>query len=266
MATDYSRTGLVLLLTACIAPKPGIANQLRRNDPGTRLRDYAAGLRFWMEYPDDRIRGIVFADNSGQPLDALRALVNAHNPAGRPVEFHAFDHPAPVPNLSYGFNEAFLVSETIDQSALLAESVHFGKVTGRYRFPDLSRLLNRLPSDYRAAVDTTGCRPWPWRARSKPISSFALALFHTTFYRDNLKQLFNRMYPAPPWDRCQYIESMIYDHLWPLRHEPGIILRWPCNCEPVGIAANGADFRAPRRRLRAAIRATTRILLPNLWL
>jgi hypothetical protein len=266
MVADCSRTGLILLLTACIAPKPGIANRLNRNDPNIRLRDYAAGLRFWIEYPDDRIRGIVFADNSGHPLDSLRALAHAHMRTGRPVEFHSFDHAAPLPNLSYGFNEAILVSETLAASALLAESVHFGKVTGRYRFPDLSRLLNRLPPDFRAAVDTTGCWPWPWKARSKPISSFALALFQTTFYREHLMRLFERMYPAPPWDRCQYIESMIYDHLWPLRHEPGIILRWPCNCEPVGIAANGVDFRAPRRRLRAAIRAATRILLPHLWL
>ncbi len=260
------KKGLVLLLTACIEPKPAIATLLRRNDAPTRLRDYETSLRFWLEYPDERIRGIVFADNSGYTLDSVRAVAAARQRADRPVEFHSFDHPAPLPNLSYGYNEAILVSQTLDRSALLAGSDYFAKVTGRYRFPDLSRLLDRLPSDFAVAVDSTGCRPWPWKARAKPISNFALALFQTEFYRRELKDLQGRMYPAPPWDRCQYIESMIFDTLWPRRREPGIILRWPCNCEPQGVGANGSDYQSPRRRFRAGIRALNRIFLPSLWL
>jgi len=259
-------SGIILLLTACIAPKPEVTQFLRRSDPMLRLRDYESSLQFWLGYQDERIKGLVLADNSGHPLDSLRAIAARHRRSDLSIEFHSFDHPGVPATMSYGYSEAILVRETLRTSALLASRSHFAKVTGRYCFPNLSRLLDQLPADFRVAVDTTGCLPWPFHARSNPFSNFALALFENKFYRDNLEDLADRMVPALPWNRLQYIETMLYDHLWPRRHEPGIILRWPCNCEPVGIGANGNNYRSPRRRLRAAIRAVNRVVLPSLWL
>lgn len=255
-----------LLLTACIAPKQEIASLLRRADPALRLRDYAEALRSWFRMKDARIGAIVFADNSGHPLDELKRLADAEAPAGVAVEFHSFDYPAPSSSISYGYPELLLVNETLDTSPSLKRLPHFAKVTGRYQYPDLPCLLDRLPSNYRVALDTTGVRPWPWRARSNPICGFGLALFQTAFYRRHLLDLPSAMRPAPPWSRLQFVEPMLYDRLLPLKHETGVILRWPCNCEPVGVGANGEDYRGFRRRLRAGLRSLNRRILPSLWL
>lgn len=59
---------------------------------------------------------------------------------------------------------------------------------------------------------------------------------------------------------------MLFDRLIQMRGHKGIILRWPCSCEAVGIAANGSSYQGLRRRIRAQLRAIDRILLPNLWL
>lgn len=256
----------LLLLTACIAPKPEIAGHLGRSDPALRLDDYVRGLRFWFRLRDPRVAGLVFTDNSGHPLDALRELARTEAPPDFPVEFHSFDFPAPPRTISYGHPEALLVNETLARSELAARIPYFVKVTGRYRFPDFGRLMNRLPADYRVALDTTGARPWPWRSRSNPICSFALAFFNTRFYLDRLADLPAHMREAPPWNRLQFIESMLYDRLAPMRDEPGVILRWPRNCEPEAIGANGVSYQSPRRRVRASLRAVNRVLLPGLWL
>lgn len=255
-----------LLLTACIAPKPDIAGLLKRSDPAQRLADYAASLRFWLRLADPRIGAIVFVDNSGHPLDALQTLAARENLTSIPVEFHSFDYPAPPPTLNYGHPEMRMINEVLGISEQLSRLPWFAKVTGRYHYPAFSRLLDRLPHDYRVAVDTTGMRPAPWRRLSNPISLFALAFFQTEFYRRHLQDIPDRMRPAPPWDRRQFVEPMIHDTLYPMRKEPGIIMRWPCNCEPRGIGANGQNYRAPRRRAVSFIRAVARRLCPSFWI
>ena len=59
-------------MTACIAPKPGVREMLCRADPSVRLKDYQRGLEFWLKLDEPRIGGVVFADNSGYPLDVLQ--------------------------------------------------------------------------------------------------------------------------------------------------------------------------------------------------
>jgi len=255
-----------LLLTACIAPKPAIASLLKRADPTTRLHDYLAALRSWFQLRDPRIGAVIFAENSGHPLDKLKAMAAQEAPAGITVEFHSFDFAAPSPSMSYGHPEIQLVNAALSASSAASRLPYFIKVTGRYQYPDLPRLLDRLPAGYKVAVDTTGVRPWPWHAQSNPFCSFGLALFQTEFYRHHLWSLPDLMRPAPPWNRLQFVETMLYDRLIAHRHEPGVILRWPCNCEPVGIGANGSDYRGSRRRLIAALRAANRMLLPSVWL
>lgn len=256
-----------LLLTACIAPKPAIAALLHRSDPEIRLRDYAESLRFWLNLRDPRVGAIVFADNSGYPLDTLRAIADAETRPGSPtVEFHSFDYPAPSPLFSYGHPEMLLVNETLDRSLAIARLPYFVKVTGRYRFPDFSRLLDHLPVDYQVAVDSTGAALWPFSKKTNFISHFALGFFRRDFYREHLGDIPNRMRPAPPWNRMQFVEPMIYDTLYPLRHRPGVIMRWPHNCEPLGVGANGHDYRDRRRRAVAFVRAVARKITPRWWI
>ena len=254
------------MLTACIAPKEGVAGLLHRADPDVRLRDYIETLQFWLRLREPSIGGILFADNSGYPLESLRAVVEHEANKELPVEIVSFDHPAPPPSLSYGHSELILINAALATSALAKRLPYLMKVTGRYRFPDIGRLMGKLPQGYRVALDTTGAKPWPWHQRSNPICGFGLALIETGFYHQYLADIPTHMRPAPPWNRHQFIESMFYDRLYPMRKERGIILRWPCNCEPVAIGSNGMDYRSPRRRLRAGLRAINRVILPKLWL
>jgi hypothetical protein len=77
----------VVLMTACIAPKAGTREGLRRSDPAVRLADYKWALEFWLTIKSDQIVGIVFAENSGYPLDELKELAARCARKVRDVEF-----------------------------------------------------------------------------------------------------------------------------------------------------------------------------------
>jgi hypothetical protein len=249
-----------LLMTSCIAPKAGV----RRIDPGLRLADYRAALKFWFEKRDPRITGIVFSDNSGYPLSELRDYADTINIHRLPIEFHEFDHPAATPYLNYGYNEFILINATLARSTLTSLHSHFIKTTGRYRFPAISRLLDNLPAHFDLAVDCRGC-DLPC-IRIPRQASIALFVCRLDFYLSDLADIPNRMVPAPPWNRLQYAEDVLYDRFYPRRNEPGLILRWPCSCDPAGIGANGINHTSPHKRLHNFVRAVARRLLPSCWI
>jgi hypothetical protein len=237
---------------------------LKRTDTSLRLRDYMEGLGFWLSLPDPLIGRIVFADNSNYPLRALEDFAATLSSAVRPVEFLSFDFPAPAPGLSYGYSEFLLVNRALEKSKLLRDGRYFIKATGRYRFPDISRLIRQLPADFLAAVDSKGYRPFGMH--SNPITSVALAIFDRSFYEAELLGIPAAMVPAPPWNRRQFVEPVLYDALHPNRADPRVIMRWPCNCEPVGIGSNGDNYRSRRKILQSALRAVSRRVLPGLWI
>jgi hypothetical protein len=253
-----------VLMTACIEPKAGVRESLRRSDASVRLSDYKDGLAFWLTLPDQLIGGIVFADNSNYPLRELEESAAQLARADRPVEFLSFDFPAPNPNLSYGHSEFLLINRAMERSELLRNGRYFIKATGRYRFPGISRLLRRLPHDFIVAVDSKGFRPFG--LRSEPMSCVALTLFDRQFYEATLSGIPAAMVPAPPWNRQQFVEHVLFDALYPRRADPRVVMRWPCNCEPVGVGSNGDDYRRFRKRLQQVARAASRRLWPGLWI
>src|ERR1700759_4800132 len=76
----------LLVMTACIDPSAG-HYRIQRADPAVRLADYQHALRFWLAYPDQRVRRILFIENSGYPLDSLKAIPESENNLGKQVEF-----------------------------------------------------------------------------------------------------------------------------------------------------------------------------------
>ncbi len=253
----------VVLMTACIAPKAGVREQLVRADPALRLQDYKEALLSWLDLAEPRIGGIVFAENSGYPLDELQALVKTRA-SELPVEFLSFDHPAPDPGLHYGHTEFLLINAALASSRLAATFPYFIKATGRYRFPSISRLLRRLPRDYDIAVDCRGS-DLPGFKRTR-LATVALFLARRDFFRREVSDLPSRMEPAPPWTRKQFVENVLFDQLHARRREPGILLRWPCNCDPVGVGANGDQYFTPGKRLKNLVRGVLRRVFPPLWL
>lgn len=253
-----------VVLTATIAPKVCGGQTITRSNPGVRLQDYKDSLAWWLSQRRDWMAGIVFAENSGSDLTCLREFVNANNPHSVPVEFISFDHPAPPEGLHYGYSEFILVREALLASKLALKTTHLIKATGRYRFPNIERLVRRLPHDYSIACE---CRCNRLLSKHRHLfTTFALLPCRRSFFLERLAHLPETMVPAPPWTRSQFIEDVLFDYLAPLKTDPSIIYRWPCNCEPEGVGANGDNYATPRKRIQNAIRAVARVILPRLWL
>lgn len=261
---DSNEGEFIVLMTACVAPKAEVRAGLKRTDPGVRLHDYLEGLAFWLTLPEPLIGGIVFAENSNYPLHELEACARRLARPDRPVEFQSFDFPAPPQGMSYGYSEFLLVNKALEHSRLIRAGRYFIQATGRYRFPDISRLLRRLPDDFLVAVDSTGALRFG--ARKHMICTVGLALFDRGFYEAEISRLPASMVPAPPWNRRQFIEPVLYDALYPRRADPRIIMRWPRSCEPVGIGSNGDSYRGFKKGLKRITRAALRRLLPGLWI
>lgn len=251
---------LTILLTATIAPK---GNAVFRSDPKARLEDYKKALRFWLTVEDDRIGPLVFAENSGYPLDELAQFADMLPGRRREIEFVGTDMPATPEGLNYGYSEFALVEYANSNSMQLGQRPYFAKVTGRYIFPQISRLLNKLPDDFLIAADCRGQKPWGFAGL--PILTVGLILFNREFYLREVASLYQTMVPAPPWTRKQFIEPVLYDALFPRCAERGMILRWPCNCEAKGVGGDGVILDRGRRRLNLAFRAGLRTVWPSLW-
>jgi hypothetical protein len=254
----------VVLLTATIAPNARMAAGIRRSDPAVRLGDYADALRFWLGLPDAWLAGIVFAENSGYRLEELERVAAGANPRRLPVEFLSHEDPGPPEGLHYGYSEFKTVRWAIGESRLVRRSRYVIKATGRYTFPGISRLVAGLPRDFKVAVDARCARPFTRRRHL--LAQFALAIFDREFFGKELSDIPERMVPAPPWTRSQFVETVLIDRLLPRRSEPGVILRWPRNCEPRGVGSNGDSYSSLRKRAQAALRAACRVAAPKLWI
>ena len=251
-----------VVMTACLRPEAQFARQLQRIDEEVRRRDYQEALRFWLHLPDPRIRRLIFIENTGADLSALRHTATAANPLSRELEFISIDCNQTPPGLHYGYAEFRMIDEGLARSQLYPSSEYIIKATGRYRFPALTRLLDHLPAAYTLAVDARRNRhlvPKPQYIVTAPLLLAARPAFER-----HIRGIYRRMHPPPPW-RGQFVEDALYDELVPLDGQPGVWLRWPVNCDPAGVGANGHVYGSPRRRLLALLRALSRRLFPRWW-
>lgn len=253
---------ITAVLTACIRPGDNMAAHIRRMRPEERIQDYRAALTSWLRRREPRITQLIFIDNSGHPLEELEAHAREQNEFGRRCEFISLPF-MPLPDgLHHGYLELKLMDEGFARSRLFGATPHFLKATGRYRFPAISRLLDRLPEDFHVAVDSRDNRFFV--RHPQRFTGAALMLFSTAYYDGHLRTLYRKMRPAPP-PRHQFIEDMLFDFLAPHRGEEGYVLRWPVNCDPEGICANGESWNSGRRRLFALGRGAGRRLMPAWW-
>lgn len=249
-----------LLLTSCIDPGPG-ANMVARSDPNQRLQDYCNALRRWLSMNEPRITGLVFVDNSGYDLSPLEHLARAANPYQRRLEFISFDGNFIPAGLDYGFAELGIVDHALDRSELLAESASFAKITGRLFFPRYPRLLDRLPTNFKAVVDARS------NLRSRTPTPFVVTtmmLFNVDFYRSLFYRSRDEMRPESGKMR---VEHLFMERLAPLRHTEGILLRFPINVDPMGVGAHGnKNYGSAVERTLNMARAVARRTVPDWWL
>ncbi len=248
----------LLVMTACIDPSAG-AVKLERTDPAIRLRDYEAALRFWLQYRDPRIRKILFIENSGYSLDTLEAI--AKSEPAKQVEFVSLNCNYYPEKNHYGYAEMLMLDRGLSQSKLRSETTHMIKVTGRLLFPDLSRLLDRVPEEAEYVVDV---RHWktPWQRHREPFVTSQLMIFAHEYYREHLQQSYEEMAQTSLW-----IESFLYSKLYTKQKNPKRLLRFPVSADPSGHPAHRAEaYDSPRQRRINRMRAAARVAVPFWWL
>lgn len=250
-----------IVMTACIDPAGGGRIRVHRNNPDVRLLDYKQALEYWLRLPDPRIEKIVFVENSGYPLDALKVHCEAYNPKDKQVEFLSFCCNNYPEGVHYGYAELDMLDKAVASSRLIAKSDCLIKTTGRLTFPAISKLLDRLPPEYLFVVD---CRDkTPFKNYLHPWTTTQLMVFSTRFYKQYIYQTAKLEFGGG----VTHLEDAIYRRLVKFKEMSGAIYRFPINVDPVGFAAHWEkNYRSPKQRLLNSIRAAIRKIYPRMWL
>ncbi len=165
--------------------------------------------------------------------------------------------------MNYGYSELEMLDQALSQSRLRRASTHMIKTTGRLIFPSLSKLLDKLPDDLRFAAD--GRAELPFRASKGAFISTQVFLARHDFYDAHLRKSYLSLAKAHHYPH--FVEHLFFQKLEPLKHEKGILLRFPVNCEPVGFAGHlTKQYNSPSRLLITKARAISRVIAPNFWL
>ena len=231
----------LLVMTACI-------NVGAPEEIALREQEYESALDFWLRNNDPRLTSILFIENSGHPLTAMRERAAR---SWKKVEFISLNLNDSRPkNLHYGFSEMQMLDAAIYKSKLVRESTHMIKVNGRTPFPGLPRLLDRL-GKFECAVD----------ARRKHVTT-QLFLCSIDFYRERLSGAYLEMVDNP-----RHIERVYLDRLLPLRGRRGVKLRFPVNCDPVGRAGHwGKSYDGWKHRSKSLVRSVASGVAPWWWI
>jgi hypothetical protein len=96
-------TGYLLVLTATVTPAANAA--VKRKDPVERLNDYISSLEYRLECSDERLRSILFLENSGADLAPFRELVQTSNPYSENVELITVPGNQIPAGVNYGYGE-----------------------------------------------------------------------------------------------------------------------------------------------------------------
>lgn len=260
-----------LVLTACIDPVTSSQGKLpvKRRDPKIRLQDYCKALKFWFNYRDLRIQKIIFIDNSGYSLDTLIELVEQENIWQRKYEFISMNNNEIIDGLSYGYSEFKLLDEGLKRCTIIEDQDYIIKSTGRYIYPNISKLLTRLPSSFLFAADSVdfyslGFHKFKFIKFRSSRTNVGLFISQLRFYNVKLRKIYKELVPFD-WKEKAFIETWLFKKLNPLHDNQNIILRFPCNCYPVGIGGNNTNYSSYRHKVIRLSRGIGRVIMPSFW-
>jgi hypothetical protein len=215
-----------------------------------------------MLHPDPRICGIVFCDNSTPDLDWTHEFANQ---IGCKKEFESIycpDNDIPE-GMHYGYPELGIIDYSIKSSKLLGKYTFFAKVTGRFKFPNISALLDSLPTSYDACIDYRSAYRKDRKVWSKYRARTQLMFFRRDFYIKFLQQQRSLMIQ----NQISHIEEFIPYLLVPSSElSQCCMFRWPIECPPSGIGGNGENFDSPKRQLKVFLSSCSRRLMPWFWI
>jgi hypothetical protein len=136
------------------------------------------------------------------------------------------------------------------------------KVSGRFRFPGVTRLLNSLPAEFDAVADA---RAWLslHKRLERPYVTTQIILFAHDFYRNHLQDCYRELESGTE----SHMEVIYYRKLAELSGGNKVIFRFPCNVSPVGLPAHRVrSYTHPSQIVVNGIRAVVRRVLPNWWI
>jgi hypothetical protein len=248
-----------LLMTACI--RPGITSAFNnprfRADTNQRLKDYETALRFWLNYNAPQILNIVLIENSGYPLDSLKAISENENVYKRNIEFLQIVPELIPPGIHYGYSELEMIDIAVEQSRLINQTKFFIKVTGRLYFPKLYSLLRHTKDSTLFLSDS---RDYAFAGKKKRYIITTLLIVNKEFYNRKLKNSRFEMLP----NECTHFETLYYRILKPLElRDKRLILRFPFNVDPVGYGAHwNVNYNSFTKKLESSLRGLFRLLFP----
>ena len=259
------KNSYLLVMTSCIDPHAG-HESIIRSDPLVRLKDYKEALRFWLHYPDRRIDKILFIDNSGYSLSELKNIVTNENTSNKEVEFISLNCNWYPKSVSYGYAEMHMLDVGLEQSKLRNTVSHIIKVTGRLKFPQLTRLLNHIVTDFDIVADA---RLWqtPFRKYKKSFVCTQIILFSYSFYMKYISNTYKEMCRSDYW-----VETFLFKKLFYLyQNDNGkikrIYMRFPCSVDPIGNPAHRLrSYTSFSQLVVNFIRSTLRKVAPFWWI
>lgn len=251
----------LLVMTACVDPGKG-AYPLARANPETRLSDYQVSLRYWLHFPDPRLNNILFIENSGYPLASLEKIADHENPLAKQVEFVSLDCNWYPKGGHYGYAELKMLDLGLQASKLRLLTTHMIKISGRFRFPSISRLLDRIPDDFDAVADARGSTIL-FKEHPDPYVTTPIILFKHSFYQAWLQDSYREL----ELGRINHMEKIYYLKLMALRDSHKVLMRFPVNVAPVGFPAHKiSSYSGPKETLKNSIRAVARRVAPQWWI
>ncbi|MDB5328030.1 MAG: hypothetical protein JWM57_3599 [Phycisphaerales bacterium] len=171
-----------LLLSATIEPRG--MTQLTLSDPNARRKQYLSAVDYWLSLPVQA--SVVFVENSGADLADFRQ--RSALSAGR-LEVIGLPHEPFPTGLGKGYGEFRMIDMAVEQSTLLKQADHFGKITGRLTIGNLPAMWRHLPREYDLIADA---HLKPTQPNGGLIDS-RLVFFSTAFYRSHAIGLYKTM-------------------------------------------------------------------------
>ena len=252
--------GVTLLLTATVQVNRGVAG-VTAPAAEAREADYLENLRYQLHH-HPRIRRLVFAENSGWPLDRFARAIE-DNPLSKEVELLQLDCNDFPGHLGKGYGEALLIDRALAASRLAAAASHVAKLTGRQRILNLTALLASAPAGVRFLCDLRDHGFYerfglPAAGRYCDTRFF---LFDRSFFDAHLR----RLYRAAESGEVEHnLEAAYYDAVKALEREPGVLPRFGVEPRYRGRAGHwNKDYGGARERIKQTVRAAARRLFPR---
>ena len=247
-------------MSATVSPPKTMIGSAR-NDPIERMLEYQAAFRFYLALPDEYVDTLVVFENSGADLEVFREIAVAANSKKRiHVVNTSTNYPA---HMGKGYGEFMMIDEGLSMllAAGISSNKKIWKVTGRLQIVNIKQLIARASRDFEIYCDlrnvpligdALGGNRW----MELRVFAFTMAGYDR-YLRGN-------------YDLGIGLETYFFDILHRAtksRNGTGIIPRF--NLQPVidGFCGyNNKSYLSLEYRVKNFVRATGRLVFPNLWL